>query len=73
MGDFLINKDIFEEYKFKNYMSDMTPGTRFAVIPRYHPLEFFNVYGWGRTAAWDRYFLNEAHYDNYTEADLERA
>jgi hypothetical protein len=41
----------------------MTPGTRYSVIPRYHPLEIFNVYGWWRTAAWDRFFLNEVHYD----------
>jgi hypothetical protein len=45
MADFLINKDILEEYKFRNYFSDMTPGTRYSVIPRYHPLEMFNVYG----------------------------
>jgi hypothetical protein len=63
MGDFLINKEIWEEYKFKNYYSDMTPGTRFTVTPRYHPLEFFNVYGWWRTDAWNRFFFNEAQYD----------
>ena len=45
MGDFLINKDMWEEYKFRNYYSDMTPGPRFTILPRYHPLELFNVYG----------------------------
>ena len=69
MGDFLINKEVFEEYKFKNYYSDMTPGTRFSVIPRYHPLEFFNVYGLIKPMAWNNYFFNESHYDTYKEAD----
>ena len=69
-GDFLINKNIYEEYKFKNYYSDMTPGTRYTVLPRLHPLELFNVYGWYKTAAWDRLFMNEIHYDQYKEADL---
>jgi len=70
MGDFLINKEIYEEYKFKNYWSDMTPGTRFTVSPRLHPLVAFNVFGWFRTAAWDRFFFNEVHYDSYKESDL---
>jgi len=69
MGDFLINKEQLEEYKFKNYFSDMTPGTRYSVIPRYHPLEFFNVYGIFQSQAWDNYFFNESHYDNYKEED----
>lgn len=73
MGDFLINKDIFEEYKFKNYFSDMTPATRFSVLPRYHPLEAFNVYGLFVNNAWDSYFFNESHYDNYKEDDYVKA
>jgi hypothetical protein len=60
MGDFLINKEVWEDYKFKNYYSDMSPGTRFTATPRYHPLEFFNVYGWWRSDAWNRFFFNEA-------------
>ena len=73
MGDFLINKDIFEEYKFKNYFSDMTPATRFSVLPRYHPFEAFNVYGLFVNNAWDSYFFNESHYDNYKEDDYVKA
>lgn len=73
MGDFLINKEVFEEYKFKNYYSDMTPGTRYSVIPRYHPLEFFNVYGVIKPLAWNNYFFNESHYDNYKESDYIKA
>ena len=48
----------------------MTPGTRFTVSPRLHPLVAFNVFGWFRTAAWDRFFFNEVHYDSYKESDL---
>jgi hypothetical protein len=69
MGDFLINKELYEEYKFKNYFSDMTPGTRYSVIPRFHPLEMFNVYGLIRPDAWQKYFFNEANYDNFKESD----
>jgi hypothetical protein len=51
----------------------MSPGTRYTVIPRLHPLELFNIYGWYRVAAWDRYFMNEVHYDYYKEADFQKA
>jgi hypothetical protein len=67
MGDFLINKEIWEEYKFKNYISDITPGTRYTTNPRFIILEFFNVYGLFRADAWNRYFFNEDQYDQYSE------
>jgi hypothetical protein len=52
-------------------MSDLTPSTRNSIIPRWHPVEMFNVFGWFRTEAWDRYFYNEMDYDmsTYTQAD----
>jgi hypothetical protein len=55
-------------------MSDLTPSSRHSIIPRWHPVEALNIYGWFRTEAWDRYFLNEAVYDatNYTEGDFKR-
>jgi hypothetical protein len=33
MGHILINKEIWEENKFKNYISDMTIGTRYSTSP----------------------------------------
>jgi hypothetical protein len=44
-----------------NYFSDMTPGTRYSVIPRFHPLEMFNLYGLIRSDAWNKYFFNESN------------
>ena len=67
------NKEVWEEYKFKNYFSDMTPGTRYTPVPRMIPLEMFNVYGLYKAAAWERYFFNEVQYDDYSEDDYIRA
>jgi len=47
-------------------MSDLTPSTHYANVPRWHPLIIFDIYGWFKPEAWDRLFLNEAHYDNYS-------
>jgi len=69
----LVNKEVYEDYIYKNYMSDMTPSTRYTVIPRFQPVEFFNLYGWFRAEGWDRFFYNEAQYENYTKNDLKIA
>jgi len=73
LSDTLVNKEVYEEYVYKNYMSDMTPSTRYTVIPRFQPVEFFNLYGWFRAEAWDRFFYNEVTYENYTKNDLKLA
>ena len=73
MGHILINKDIWEENKFKNYISDMTIGSRYSTSPYFIILEYFNVYGLFRANTRVRYFFSEEQYDTYSDLDLIKA
>lgn len=64
--------ELMEEWSnhvYINYFSDMTPATRYTAMHRLIPLEIFNLYGLFKTDAWDRYFLNEVEFDEYTTED----
>jgi len=65
--------DEWENHVYTNYISDITPGTRWTAMHRLIPLEVFNVYGLFQEEAWNRYFLNEVEYDEYTEEDQHKA
>lgn len=54
-------------------MSDLTPTGRYSVLNKWNPLDLFMWYGLFKPEAWDRYFQNEDHYDNYTEQDYHEA
>jgi hypothetical protein len=73
LSDTAENKETWNSHVFKNYMSDLTPSTRFSVLPRFIPMELFSVFGWARHEAWDRLFFNEASYENYSASEIERA
>lgn len=74
MAESLENKDQWEDFVYKNYMSDMTPSTRNTVVTRYIPLELFNVYGFFKHEGWNRYFFNETNYDSIvTEENKKKA
>jgi hypothetical protein len=66
-------KEEWEEYVYKNWISDMTPNMRYTAMHRLIALEIFNVYGILRPEAWERYFFNEVVYDGYTEQDQKAA
>lgn len=63
----------WQEYTYKNWISDMTPATRYSAMSRLILLEVFNVYGILRAEAWERYFYNEVLYDGYGEEDWKAA
>jgi len=73
LADTAAVKDEWEHYQYRNFYSDMTPGSRYTAMHRLLPLEIFNVYGLFRSEAWDRYFYNEVVYDQYTNEDFKAA
>jgi hypothetical protein len=73
LADTLAVKEEWDEYVYTNWISDLTPATRYTAMHRLIPLEIFNVYGLLRSEAWDRYFYNEMIYDQYTAEDYKIA
>lgn len=67
------NKAEWETFVYKEYMSDMTPNFRWSVMGKWTLLEMFIPYGLWRGEAWDRYFLNEKYYTEYTQDDVDTA
>jgi len=73
LAETLENKEAYENFVYKEYMSDQTPSSRWSVLSKWNPLELFLLYGSWRTEAWDRYFYNEVFYDGYTEKEIREA
>lgn len=73
LADTLAVKEEWDEYVYNNWISDLTPATRYSAMHRLIPLEVFNVYGLLRSEAWDRFFYNEMIYDQYTAEDYKAA
>ena len=60
----------WENFVYKNYMSDMTPIGRWSSLSKLIPLEMFSYYGILRNEAWDRYFYNEIFYEGFSEKSI---
>lgn len=73
LKDTLAVKEEWDNYVYKNWISDMTPSMRYTAMHRLIALEIFNVYGILKPEAWERYFYNEAIYDDYDADDLKAA
>lgn len=71
--DTVENKKTWEDFVFNEYMADMTPNFRWSVLAKWNVLELFIPYGLWRGEAWDRYFLNEKFYEEYTPEDMENS
>lgn len=54
-------------------MSDMTPVGRWSSLSKITPLEMFSFFGLFRNDAWDRYFYNEAFYENFSSKEVKAA
>ena len=61
----------WENFVYKNYMSDMTPIGRWSSLSKLIPLEMFSYYGILRNEAWDRYFYNEIFYEGFSEKSIQ--
>lgn len=70
LADSMENINAFNQYVYENYMSDMTPSTRYTINPRWHPVEALNMYGQFRSEGWDRLFYNEVAYEDYSKAEI---
>jgi len=73
LKDTLKVKEEWDDYIYKNWISDMTPSMRYTAMHRLIALEIFNVYGILRPEAWERYFYNEVVYDGYEPEDIKAA
>lgn len=51
----------------------MTPTARFSVLSKWNPLDMIIYQGMWRTEAYERYFFNEVHYDNYSKEEISSA
>eukprot|EP01016_Furgasonia_blochmanni_P002649 TRINITY_DN1102_c0_g1_i1.p1 TRINITY_DN1102_c0_g1~~TRINITY_DN1102_c0_g1_i1.p1 ORF type:complete len:370 (+),score=147.36 TRINITY_DN1102_c0_g1_i1:135-1244(+) len=67
------NKDIWETFMYENFMSDITPTSRWTGTSKFIVIDLFSLYGLMNPQAWDRYFFNEAFSDGYTREDKARA
>lgn len=70
-ADTVENKKTWEDYVFTQYMADQTPNFRWSVLAKWNVLELFIPYGLWRGEAWDRYFLNEKFYEEWSPEDID--
>jgi hypothetical protein len=63
MADTVDNIFTWEKFIYQEYMSDMTPMSRWSTLGKLNPLELFTYYGLFDYDSWTRYFYNEAFYE----------
>lgn len=63
MCETLRTADEWQGFMYQNYYSDMTPTSVHGTGGKLNPLEVFNLYGFWKPEAWERYFYNESTYD----------
>lgn len=73
LAETLENKEEFDDYVYKEYMSEITPTARWSILSKWNPLDMFCLYGLWRPEAWDRYFYNEVYYEGYSKQEVREA
>lgn len=68
-ADSVSNILTWENFIYREYMSDMTPIGRWTHLSKINVLDMFCYIGIFRNDAWDRYFYNEIYYEGYTDKD----
>lgn len=66
----LENKETWENFNYRETMSELTPTGRWSILSKWNPLDMFLWHGLWRSDAWDRLFYNESSTGNHTKADL---
>jgi len=63
LSDSIDNIEEWQNFIYKEYMSEMTPSTRWSVLNKWNVLDMFLPQGIMRVDSWDRFFYNEAFYE----------
>lgn len=69
LSDTVDNIFNWENFVYREYMSDMTPIGRWTSLSKITVLDMFQFFGVFRNEAWDRFFYNEAFYENYSDKE----
>ncbi|KAL4480456.1 hypothetical protein ABPG74_020972 [Tetrahymena malaccensis] len=73
LSDTVDNIFNWENFIYREYMSDMTPIGRWTSLSKITPLDMFQYFGLFRNEAWDRFFYNEAFYESFSEKEKQEA